>query len=93
MASVTREECLERVILALAVTTLSSGECSEDVVLADYDINAAHPETQACFIFNLESEFDVTLPDDAGEDWKTIGDVVDYLLDGREHNELPQLGN
>ena len=39
-------------------------------------------------IFNLEEEFKLNIPDDAAQQFKTVGDVIAYLQDREEDRSL-----
>ena len=38
---------------------------------------------QVELVMNIEEEFDLEIPDDVSDEWKTFGDVLKYVTEGQ----------
>jgi len=71
----------ERVRAILSATNEHWGSISPDLTnLPSLDVIE--------IIFNLEEEFKLNIPDDAAQQFKTVGDVIAYLQDREEDRSL-----
>lgn len=82
MANMTRLDCHKKVVAALCTAMMDSlSDASEETPLSECGgFDARNQYMLACFVINLECFFKTRIPDDDGQDWRTIRDVVDYML-------------
>jgi acyl carrier protein len=62
--------------------TCSVEDLSDDAFLAD-DLGMT-PDDLEELVTLLNDEFEITIPDVDAEDWETVADVVNYVLDKLE---------
>ncbi len=77
----TREEVFSKVkdLLAQSIGEDKADSITEDALLMD-DLGLDSLETMD-LIMNLESEFGISIPDEDIEKIKTVGDVVNYIME------------
>ena len=78
----TRRECHKKVVAALCATMMDGlSDASEETPLFQCGgFDARNQCTLGCFVINLECLFQTRIPDDDGQNWRTIGDVVGYMM-------------
>lgn len=74
----TTETIEQRVKRAIAVQL---GIASDDIGNSDNlaDKHGVDSIDEVELMMEIEDEFEIVIPDEAGEDWKTAQDVIDYI--------------